>query len=105
MSEQSGTPKFHDSFKSRSVMRRMAHQAPNVLIAENAKLNAALTAAESRLAEVRLATIEECRVRCLKGLVSEESGQTRTPGTIKREAYNAAIHECAAALNDIKEKS
>lgn len=33
----------HDTFESRSVMRRIAHQAPNVLIAENEKLNSELT--------------------------------------------------------------
>jgi hypothetical protein len=34
---------FHDRFASRSVMRRMAHQAPHIVIAENERLNALVT--------------------------------------------------------------
>ena len=34
---------FHDRFESRSVMRRMAHQAPHLVIAENERLNALVT--------------------------------------------------------------
>lgn len=44
---------FHDKFESRSVMRRVAHQLPDLVIQENMKLNQKITQLETDVQELR----------------------------------------------------